>query len=57
LISHKQIDLCMALFVVIDSYVIRYAFCYPDDIYMFHCIDVTLNIKYILWDAYYMLAE
>jgi hypothetical protein len=44
LISHKQIDLCMALFVVINSYVIRCAFRYLDNVYMFRCIDVTLNI-------------
>jgi hypothetical protein len=57
LISHKHIDLCMALFVVINSYVIRCAFRHPDDVYMFCYIDVTLNIRYILWDVYRILAE
>jgi hypothetical protein len=26
-------------------------------LYMFRCIDVTLYIRYILWDVYHMLAE
>jgi hypothetical protein len=48
----------MDLLCNINSYVYRCAFRYLDYVIcVIHCIDVTLNIRYILWDVYHTLAE